>query len=250
MSSRKFSIRPVGQRSISSTFLFRPSNRSSDGGKEDRIGSASQKNSQLSLADFLNTKLHRSSVLPSSAPVCTLHNLMLNRPDNERGTLLTQGKEMPSSFPSPGEDSDRGAQGEKWGVDTDVKFSIGNAFHIFKNVEKDRSNSDNINEANATDVIDGNELGQTRKRKESSKGHEDKTPSRKRLAVLGEDSKPEHNKRRLNIAHKEPRPFYNHYKNGGGWWDDNMEGVDNKEVGCNDPWEGMGCTTLGGINWD
>lgn len=38
-------------------------------------------------------------------------------------------------------------------------------------------------------------------------------------------------------------------KNGAGWWDDNMEGVDNEEVGCNEAWEGVGCTTLGGIEW-
>lgn len=38
--------------------------------------------------------------------------------------------------------------------------------------------------------------------------------------------------------------------NGGGWWDENMAGVDNEEVGCNDVWEGVGCTTLGGIEWN
>lgn len=37
--------------------------------------------------------------------------------------------------------------------------------------------------------------------------------------------------------------------NGGGWWNDNMEGVDNEEVGCTESWEGVGCTTLGGIEW-
>lgn len=37
--------------------------------------------------------------------------------------------------------------------------------------------------------------------------------------------------------------------NGGGWWDCNMEGVDNEEVGCNEVWEGMGSTTLGGLEW-
>lgn len=37
--------------------------------------------------------------------------------------------------------------------------------------------------------------------------------------------------------------------NGGGWWNENMAGVDNEEVGCTDAWEGVGCTTLGGIEW-
>jgi len=38
-------------------------------------------------------------------------------------------------------------------------------------------------------------------------------------------------------------------ENGCGWWDGDREGVDNEEVGCNDGWEGMGSTTLGGLEW-
>ena len=37
--------------------------------------------------------------------------------------------------------------------------------------------------------------------------------------------------------------------NGSGWWDCNMEGVDGDEVGCNQAWEGVGSTTLGGLEW-
>lgn len=37
--------------------------------------------------------------------------------------------------------------------------------------------------------------------------------------------------------------------NGSGWWDCNMEGIDSEEVGCNEVWEGMGSTTLGGLEW-
>ena len=36
-------------------------------------------------------------------------------------------------------------------------------------------------------------------------------------------------------------------ENGCGWWDCNMEGIDNEEVGVNEVWEGVGSTTLGGI---
>lgn len=28
-----------------------------------------------------------------------------------------------------------------------------------------------------------------------------------------------------------------------------MEGVDSEEVGCNEAWEGVGSTTLGGLDW-
>ncbi|XP_020249532.1 uncharacterized protein LOC109826931 [Asparagus officinalis] len=38
-------------------------------------------------------------------------------------------------------------------------------------------------------------------------------------------------------------------ENGRGWWDEDREGVDSEEVGCNDVWEGMGSTTLGGLEW-
>ncbi|PON72908.1 hypothetical protein TorRG33x02_250930 [Trema orientale] len=38
--------------------------------------------------------------------------------------------------------------------------------------------------------------------------------------------------------------------NGGGWWDSNMEGVDNEEVGFSEVWEGVGSTTFGEtIDW-
>lgn len=37
--------------------------------------------------------------------------------------------------------------------------------------------------------------------------------------------------------------------NGCGWWEGDKEGVDSEEVGCNEVWEGMGSTTLGGLEW-
>ncbi|XP_020519474.1 uncharacterized protein LOC18428597 isoform X2 [Amborella trichopoda] len=36
---------------------------------------------------------------------------------------------------------------------------------------------------------------------------------------------------------------------GSGWWDSDMEGLDSEEVGCKEVWEGMGSTTLGGLEW-
>jgi hypothetical protein len=49
--------------------------------------------------------------------------------------------------------------------------------------------------------------------------------------------------------------FHQHYflyfwwadANGHGWWDDDMEGVDNEALGVSEVWEGVGSTTLGGI---
>ncbi|RVW27271.1 hypothetical protein CK203_103080 [Vitis vinifera] len=72
----------------------------------------------------------------------------------------------------------------------------------------------------------------------------------KHLVVLGGDPKPKQTGRLENfIRNKKPRPLFNHYANGSGWWDCNMEGVDGDEVGCNQAWEGVGSTTLGGLEW-
>lgn len=38
-------------------------------------------------------------------------------------------------------------------------------------------------------------------------------------------------------------------ENGGGFWDSSMLGIDNEEVGFSEVWEGVGSTTLGGIEW-
>ncbi|KAF3641917.1 putative GDSL esterase/lipase-like [Capsicum annuum] len=56
--------------------------------------------------------------------------------------------------------------------------------------------------------------------------------ARKVLAVLGEGSaaNPRRKLRMLDNIEK-PNTLFNHYANGGGWWDCNMEGVDNEEVG-------------------
>ncbi|KAK6122783.1 hypothetical protein DH2020_043481 [Rehmannia glutinosa] len=219
MNSKNCPLRQIGQRSISSTFLFRASNRSSDCERNVKIKALSRKGSRLSLSDFLNKKLHRV--------LCYPHQFS-------------------------GEHSDKGAEGEsvkKIGREAEAKFSIDGAFDMFKNVEKDKEGSRKSCSTNETEIFYVDDIQQTRKRKKTSEGHDDKPTARKRLVVLGEDSKPVQCSRRKNFVNGEPKPLFNHYENGGGWWNDNMEGVDNEEVGCNDVWEGVGCTTLGGIEW-
>ncbi|KAK4421729.1 hypothetical protein Salat_2123500 [Sesamum alatum] len=185
MNSEKCSLRPFGQRSIASTFLFRASNRSSDCEKNLVTKARSQKDSHPSLSDFLNRKLHRSSVLPSSV----------------------QGKER--HFSSLLSKKQKGEAG--------VKISIDGAFNMFKNVGKEKSESQNYHATNEAESFYVDDLQQTRKRRNLFEGH-DKPPARKRLVVLGEDSKPTQSTRRKNFAHEEPRPRFNHYENGGGWW--------------------------------
>ncbi|XP_021816995.1 uncharacterized protein LOC110759251 isoform X1 [Prunus avium] len=78
---------------------------------------------------------------------------------------------------------------------------------------------------------------------------------RKHFTVLGGDPKPkpqDYQKRKRNesfVSKEKAGPAYNHYANGCGWWDCDREGIDNEEVGLNEVWEVVGCTTLGGIEW-
>ncbi|KAL7081356.1 hypothetical protein ACP275_14G035200 [Erythranthe tilingii] len=227
MKSKKCALRPVGQRSIASTFLFRTSNRSSDCKKNVEIKAPTQKGSQLSFSDFLNKKLHRGSVLPSSVQV----------------------KEEPCS--SRLSDEHLNKSNIKKGGEAGAKFSIGDAFDLFKNVKNEKDDTRNSCPTDETEVIDIDEFKQTRKRRNVFEGDNQEKPcSRKRLAVLGEDSRPVQGSRKKAFAtHEETKPLFNHYGNGRGWWSEDMEGVDNEEVGCTDSWEGVGSTTLGGIEW-
>ncbi|KAL6571359.1 hypothetical protein OROHE_003002 [Orobanche hederae] len=228
-SSKLCQFRPIGQRSITSTFLFRASsNRDCEGDVEIKV--PIRKVSRPSLSDFLNRKLHRSSVLPTSI----------------------QGKGLPSSSPLSDDHSDRGAETKsvkKEGLEAETKVFTDGAFSMFKNIEKNKDGSRNSSSANDTEIFYVDDIQQTIKRRKLNEGHDDKPTIGKRLVVLGEDTKPVQRSKRKNFANDEPIPFFDHYGNGGGWWNDNMEGVDNEEVGCSDAWEGVGCTTLGGIEW-
>ncbi|CAL8076559.1 unnamed protein product [Prunus armeniaca] len=81
------------------------------------------------------------------------------------------------------------------------------------------------------------------------------THCKKTFTVPGGDPKPKpqaYQKRRRNessVSKEKAGPVYNHYANGCGWWDCDREGIDNEEVGLNEVWEGVGSTTLGGIEW-
>ncbi|KAL3812361.1 hypothetical protein ACJIZ3_013629 [Penstemon smallii] len=232
MKSNQNPIRAAGQRSITSTFLFRASNQSSDCNKNVEIKDPTKKGSHLSLSDFLNRKLHKNPVLPTSVP----------------------GKKVPFTSPVHGEDLNKGPVekiGKNKGGEGEPNVSLDSVFHLFKNVEKSEKDHTNFDASNETESFSMTELQQPRKRKNQFDGHEHKPSARKVLAVLGDDSKPLNSTKRRNFARKEEsKPLFNHYKNGGGWWDENMEGVDHENVGSKEIWEGVGCTTLGGIEWD
>ncbi|KAL6535088.1 hypothetical protein OROMI_026462 [Orobanche minor] len=212
-SSKLCQFRPIGQRSITSTFLFRASsNRDCEGDVEIKVP----------IGKF-----------------CATH-------------VCSGGKGLPFSSPLSDDHSDRGTDTKsvkKEGLEAETKLCTDGAFSMFKNIEKNKDGSRNSSSANDTDIFYVDDIQQTRKRRKLNEGHDDKPTIGKRLVVLGEDTKPVQRSKRKNFDNDEPIPLFNHYGNGGGWWNDNMEGVDNEEVGCSDAWEGVGCTTLGGIEW-
>ncbi|KAK9088094.1 hypothetical protein Syun_030488 [Stephania yunnanensis] len=81
----------------------------------------------------------------------------------------------------------------------------------------------------------------------SSPGERKPTPPY--VLSLGDDGKCNQNSREVCFSEgNKPKPVFDHYANGGGWWDCDMEGLDSGVV-CNEVWEGMGSTTLGGLDW-
>ncbi|KAL6971087.1 hypothetical protein U1Q18_030770 [Sarracenia purpurea var. burkii] len=98
------------------------------------------------------------------------------------------------------------------------------------------------------------DMQNARKRKNPFEGEDGKQSERKHLVVLGEVQPKQtcplpKQKGKEQSTNKKPKHQFNHYANGCGWWDCNMEGVDNEEVGCSEVWEGIGSATLGGLDW-
>ncbi|KAL9286703.1 hypothetical protein AtEden1_Chr4g0288621 [Arabidopsis thaliana] len=92
----------------------------------------------------------------------------------------------------------------------------------------------------------------SKKRKDPFEGMESMSRTGKSVMVFGDNSKvskpmQRERERRSNNNSKKQRPIYNHYANGSGWWDCDMEGVDSEEVGHREVWEGVGSTTFGDI---
>ncbi|KAI5654277.1 hypothetical protein M9H77_31464 [Catharanthus roseus] len=218
MKSKPSSVMPLGQRSIPSTFLFRCTNRSngSECKKDISIKASNEKVSRISFSEYLNKKLGRSSELPRSV----------------------LGKERPFSSAIGCENLSSCSKGESIGKkrgEADKGLSLDIILQQFKGP---KTENENVNTSASGELGTG------------SSG--DKFESRKRMRVLGDDdSEPKRRRKaKKTLASKEePIPLFNHYANGCGWWDCDMEGVDNEEVGCSEVWEGMGSTTLGGLDW-
>ncbi|KAJ7942510.1 Non-specific serine/threonine protein kinase [Quillaja saponaria] len=227
MNSKHTPIRVFGQRSITSSFRSLPFNPTED--SKDAIGKeASKKGTPVSLSDFLERNLYKTSAPPGRV----------------------QGKSTPF-LSLLGSGASRGghvlAKKQDKGEATSVSEAI---FQQFKHA--DAENGDLTGPCIVGEVESGNKddmWRESRKRRNPFEGGNDNHNVQKHVVVLGGDSKTKQRRRNDSfISNKKPRSLYNHYANGCGWWDCNMEGVDN-EVGFSDVWEGVGSTSLGGLEW-
>ncbi|KAM1692171.1 hypothetical protein ACFX2K_031816 [Malus domestica] len=128
------------------------------------------------------------------------------------------------------------------------------ALELFNHTDLGKGHS--VGPSTAGEVESSNEdvVQESRKRRNPFEGGGYKPIVRKNFTVLGGDPTPKPNQKRrrdesLIVGKEKPGPAYNHYASGRGWWDCDREGIDNEEVGLNEVWEGVGSTTLGGIEW-
>ncbi|KAL1208314.1 hypothetical protein V5N11_033832 [Cardamine amara subsp. amara] len=254
-------IRVFGQRSIASSFL----NRSTipvEGSPENK-----KLENCASISNSIDSKLNKSVLL---------------KPNNiEEGsrrpfTSLVSSKDLTQL--SHGFGVERNAREEKKNGDGGLEKTMLQQFkpretHISQEVSREitseasletldqttveeldhmTSNSTEINE----DIIIVKDDKISKKRKDPFEGMENMNRPRKPVIVFGGNSKvskPVQRKRedrRSDNSSKKQKPTYNHYANGSGWWDCDMEGVDSEEVGHSEVWEGVGSTTFGDIvNW-
>ncbi|XP_054805326.1 uncharacterized protein LOC129308280 [Prosopis cineraria] len=223
-------IRVFGQLSIDSTFRKLPSDSSTSSndlkGNEGR--QASHKSIPFSLSDFLDRKLQKSSVV-------------LGR---------IQGK--PTPFLSPlglgiSEVKDVGTIEQ---VDKETKsISDRVIFEKFKHNDEEKGDFIGPSGVNETENSVEDDMQESRKRKNAFAGLSENQTVKRQVVILGGESTRKQIRRTTahSSSNKRPRPLYNHYKNGCGWWDCDMEGVDNEEVGFHEVWEGVGSASLGEI---
>ncbi|KAH0468662.1 hypothetical protein IEQ34_001894 [Dendrobium chrysotoxum] len=206
-------MRQFGQTKLPSSFISRSSFVNQD-------PQAKLSKKPISLSEFLNRKLGKSS-----------------------GRLL---QEKQVSIGSLG--SDKKELGGKKKEDGNSLMPNGAIFQQFSRALKGQDNFDLGDEAE-------NEQVHSRKRKRPTEPTEfssgDVASHQNCLLVLGDDPKPKPRPRsEQKLTYKSSKTIYNHYASGQGWWDGDKEGIDNEEVGHNEIWEGLGSTTLGGLEWN
>ncbi|XP_061337493.1 uncharacterized protein LOC133284491 [Gastrolobium bilobum] len=227
--SKPTSIRVFGQRTIASSFGSLPCNPSND--SEGSVRNQASKKSQskhVSLSHFLDRRLPKPSLLPQTVPGTStpfLSPLSLRVPKGEEGGAVKQVEE---------ERKDVG----------DEKV----IFERFKHTEDEKEDFVSPFGVDELENSVADDIQESKKRKNPFQAGNENQTVREHVVVLGGESKLKPKGQiENNSSNKKPRPLYNHYANGRGWWDYDMEGVDNEELGFNEVWEGVGSTSLGGI---
>ncbi|XP_077210980.1 RNA-binding protein isoform X2 [Tasmannia lanceolata] len=221
MKRNQSTMRQFGQLSLPSSFL---SNSSSKDCKEDVQNKPSK--TCISLSDFLDRKLNKTT------------------------QKSIQEKQKPFSSIASGS---AGEHIELRKSESDADFLLNGAlFQQVKRTSKQEdchgsSGGDEAEEFQLEYTINGED---SKKRKTPFAVSEDERHTAPRyLVILGDDPKPKQKGTAQRSMNKRPKHLFNHYANGSGLWDCNMEGVDSEEVGCSEVWEGMGSTTLGALEW-
>ncbi|EOA17322.1 hypothetical protein CARUB_v10005594mg [Capsella rubella] len=237
-------IRVFGQRSIASSFL----NRSSI--PVDVEASSGSKNlSKPVLVKPKNTEEGRrpfTSLVSSKDLTQLSHGLGMERKVREEKKDGDGGLEkmMLQQF-KPREIQIR----EEVSRDITGEASLEQVDHIAaEEIDNLASHSNEDNE----DIIIVKDDQTSKKRKDPFEGMESISRTGKSVIVFGDNSNVSNpmqreSQRGRNNNSKKQRPAYNHYANGSGWWDCDMEGVDSEEVGHSEVWEGVGSTTFGDI---
>ncbi|KAI7735630.1 hypothetical protein M8C21_031946 [Ambrosia artemisiifolia] len=201
-------IRVRGQRSILSSFTPRPS-AVDDGAHQETLvnNNKKKKRPNISLSDFLDRKLHKTS-------------------------KLVQGKEKPFLSPGASVGANHLFNGDKKTKGPDLDGTLDIVFQQFKHNKENEDNVYfNVEDSTTTHVTKESQIEDLRKQTNQFEGLHGKPPAPKGLVVLGGDPMPKQAKYQKSFIRKEkPLPLYNHYASGSGWWDSDMEGIDNDEV--------------------
>lgn len=212
-------MRLFGQTKLPVSFISNPS-------AVNQVPKAKPSKQSISLSEFLNRKLGKAS-----------------------GRLL---QEKPISIGSLGSaKKDFNGNGSEAASSSMPEGAI---FQKFSRALKGKHGADLGDRAEVAkvgvDCFDNEKQYSVKRKKPSELSSGDGANNQKYLVILGDDPKPKRMRKERRPTDNCGKTIYNHYANGQGWWDGNKEGIDSEEVGYSEEaWEGVGSTTLGGLEW-
>ncbi|CAF2269620.1 unnamed protein product [Brassica napus] len=244
-------IRAFGQRSIAPSFLNPNSIPMEDDSSSKKV------NKCASFSEFLDSKLNNKSVLfkPNNAAQKSSQEgprLFTSLVSSKDVTQLSHGFGMEKKA-SKEKTMLRQFKPRETQISEQVVMSRADA-----SLEPlDQATAEEVDllttcftEINDDIIVKDDKL--SKKRKDPFEGMESMDRTRKPVLVFGDNNsksvQEEGERGGSNSTNcKKQKRTYNHYANGSGFWDRDMEGVDSEEVGHSEVWEGVGSTTFGDI---